>query len=81
MHLLPKKNQTLFDCFDKNLSVVSRINIELLESEFLEDTTKVQNFIKKIHSYGSKILIDDFGTGYSNFSYFSDLDIDKVERS
>jgi len=69
----------LFRCFNKNLSVVSRIDIELLESEFLEDTDKVQEFIERIHSYGSKILIDDFGSGYSNFSYFSELDIDIVK--
>ena len=69
----------LFDCFNQNLSVVARIDIELLESEFLEDTAKVQEFIKKVHSYGSNILIDDFGSGYSNFSYFSDLDIDVVK--
>jgi len=69
----------LFDSFDKNLSIASRIDIELLESEFLEDMDKVQKFIKKVHSYGSNILIDDFGSGYSNFSYFSDLDIDIVK--
>ncbi len=69
----------LYDCFDKNLATVSRIDIELLESEFLEDTKKIQKFIKKVNSYGSKILIDDFGTGYSNFSYFSELDIDLVK--
>jgi len=69
----------LFDCFEKNKDTVSRVDIELLESEFLEDTKKVQEFIDKLHSYGSKILIDDFGSGYSNFSYFSNLEIDIVK--
>lgn len=69
----------LFSAFDKNSSVASRIDIELLESEVLEDNYKIQNFITKIHSYGSKILIDDFGTGYSNFSYFSTLDVDIIK--
>jgi len=69
----------LFDCFEKNRDTVSRVDIELLESEFLEDTKKVQEFIEKLHSYGSKILIDDFGSGYSNFSYFSNLEIDIVK--
>jgi len=74
-----KITDILFDCYDRNLTIVTRIDIELLESEFLEDTAIVQEFIEKIHSYGSNVLIDDFGSGYSNFSYFSDLNIDTVK--
>ncbi|MFA6137319.1 MAG: EAL domain-containing protein [Sulfurimonas sp.] len=62
-----------------NPLISSRIDIELLEVEHLEDLEKVQEFIKELHKFGSKILIDDFGSGYSNFSYFSDLDIDIVK--
>ena len=70
---------TMFKCFKEDLHVSSRIDIELLESENLEDTEQVQNFIKRAHSFGSKILIDDFGTGYSNFTYFSNLDVDLIK--
>lgn len=70
---------TMFKCFKEDLHVSSRIDIELLESENLEDTQQVQNFIKRAHSFGSKILIDDFGTGYSNFTYFSNLDVDLIK--
>lgn len=69
----------LFQAFDANPTVSSRIDIELLESDILEDEHKIQNFIKRAHSYGSKILIDDFGSGYSNFSYFSSLDVDIIK--
>lgn len=69
----------LFAALDNNLNVASRIDIELLESELLEQIVKVQNFITKLHSYGSKVLIDDFGSGYSNFSYFANLDVDSVK--
>lgn len=69
----------LFNALDKDLSVSSRIDIELLESELLEQIGQVQNFITRLHSYGSQVLIDDFGSGYSNFSYFADLDIDIVK--
>jgi EAL domain-containing protein (putative c-di-GMP-specific phosphodiesterase class I) len=65
--------------FKNNPSVCSRIDIELLEVEHLENISLVQTFIKNKHRFGSKILIDDFGSGYSNFSYFSDLDIDIVK--
>lgn len=69
----------LFKVFDNNKDTVSRIDIELLESENLEDMNIVKNFIDRLHTYGSKILIDDFGSGYSNFAYFSSLDIDLVK--
>jgi EAL domain-containing protein (putative c-di-GMP-specific phosphodiesterase class I) len=71
--------ETLFKIFSQNPQEASRIDIELLESENLQDIESVQKFIKRLHSFGSKILIDDFGTGYSNFSYFSDLDIDIIK--
>lgn len=71
--------ETMFTCFKTDIQVSSRIDIELLESENLEDIEQVQNFIKRAHSFGSKILIDDFGTGYSNFTYFSNLDVDLIK--
>jgi len=74
-----KLTHSMFKIFSKNPQEASRVDIELLESENLQDIKSVQKFIKRLHSFGSKILIDDFGTGYSNFSYFSDLDIDIVK--
>lgn len=69
----------LFSKFNQNRELAKRIDIELLESENLNDLPTVSKFIKKVKSYGSLILIDDFGSGYSNFSYFSSLDIDIVK--
>ncbi|WP_324171513.1 EAL domain-containing protein [Sulfurimonas sp.] len=74
-----KLTHMLFKTLDTNLDVAGRIDIELLESENLQNLEIVQEFINKLHTFGSKILIDDFGTGYSNFSYFSSLDIDIVK--
>ena len=69
----------LFSKFNQNRELAKRIDIELLESENLNDLSAVSKFIEKVRSYGSLILIDDFGSGYSNFSYFSSLDIDIVK--
>ena len=69
----------LFGVLDSDLETASRIDIELLESEHLTDIKVVQNFIKRIHSYGSQVLIDDFGSGYSNFSYLSSLDVNIIK--
>jgi diguanylate cyclase (GGDEF)-like protein len=71
--------KNLFALFEKNIAVASRIDIELLETEYLEDIQKVKNFIDRIHSFGSLVLLDDYGSGFSNFSYFSDLEIDIVK--
>lgn len=71
--------ENLFKLFDENKDVASRIDIELLESENLEDIQLVKSFIDKLKEYDSQILIDDFGTGYSNFSYFADLDVNVIK--
>ncbi len=71
--------QALFSLFERHKDAASRIDIELLESEYLEDIELVKNFINRLKVFGSKVLIDDFGTGYSNFSYFSELEIDIVK--
>jgi len=69
----------LCDTLKANPDVANRLDIELLESENLQNIEAVQDFISTIQKYGSKVLLDDFGTGYSNFSYFSDLDIDLIK--
>jgi diguanylate cyclase (GGDEF)-like protein len=74
-----KLTQMLFETLSANPNIANRLDIELLESENIQNLKIVQNFIARLHKFGSKILIDDFGTGYSNFSYFSNLDIDVVK--
>ncbi|WP_373036507.1 EAL domain-containing protein [Sulfurimonas sp.] len=74
-----KLTQMLFETLSANPDVANRLDIELLESENIQNLKIVQDFIARLHEFGSKILIDDFGTGYSNFSYFSNLDIDIVK--
>jgi diguanylate cyclase (GGDEF)-like protein len=71
--------QALFSLFEKNKHIASRIDIELLESEHLEDINLVKNFIQRLKIFNSKVLVDDFGTGYSNFSYFGELEVDIIK--
>ena len=75
---------TLFELFETDKETAKRIDIELLETELVVvDDRRINDFLTKVHSYGSKVLIDDFGTGYSNFSYLSELDVDilKIDAS
>ena len=57
----------------KIASAASRVTFELLESEDIQDFTKVEQFINEVKRYGAKIAIDDFGSGYSNFSYLINI--------
>ena len=47
----------------------SRINFEIVESEDIKSSNETFEFVKKLQSFGCKILIDDFGSGYANFDY------------
>lgn len=83
-------NLTVEDILDDELSnyleemiekynVASKLVIELVESEGIEEFEIVQKFIKKLKFLGCKIAIDDFGTGYSNFEYLVKLDADYIK--
>ncbi len=68
---------------EQNREVASRMDIELLESEELDDLDAVRSFIIQVKAYGCLVAIDDFGSGYSNFAYIIDLPIDilKIDGS
>jgi len=63
----------------ENYKYSSNVIIEILESEEIADFNLLNDFIKKVKSYGARIAIDDFGSGYSNFNYIINLDIDIVK--
>ena len=63
----------------KTSSAASRVTLEILESESIEDFNKVEDFIKEVKRYGAKIAIDDFGSGYSNFSYLIQIKADYIK--
>ena len=61
------------------LEDASFITFEIVESEEIENYTRVSNFIKKAKQYGCKFAIDDFGSGYSSFEQVLNLDIDYLK--
>jgi len=63
----------------KESACTPRVTFELLESEAVEDFTKLVQFIKEIKRHGAKIAIDDFGSGYSNFSYLIKIKADYIK--
>ncbi|MEA1917279.1 MAG: EAL domain-containing protein [Campylobacterota bacterium] len=63
----------------KGINFANRVVFELVESEGIENFSRVKEFISTIKSYGCKIAIDDFGTGYSNFDYLIKLEADYIK--
>jgi len=55
------------------------LEIEIIETSFIENTTYIISVLHKLHDLGITIAIDDFGTGYSSLSYLQKLPIDKLK--
>lgn len=73
-----KTNSYLFEMI-KKYDIGSRLIIEILESEEIDDFEYINSFIKKLKEHKVKIAIDDFGSGYSNFSYILNLNVDYLK--
>ncbi len=59
--------------------VASRLTIELLETEAVQNYAIVSEFFHLLKHYGVKTALDDFGAGFSNFAYLFNLPIDYVK--
>jgi len=59
------------------------LDLEITESDIMQNSAIAVDVLSKIHNIGVKISIDDFGTGYSSLSYLKRLPVDslKIDRS
>ncbi|HYO18752.1 MAG TPA: EAL domain-containing protein [Dermatophilaceae bacterium] len=53
--------------------------LELTESIFALDASKIKEQLVALRDMGVRIAIDDFGTGYSSLSYLQQFQIDEVK--
>jgi len=60
-------------------NVFSRMVLEIVESEEIEDNDQISNIIKRFKDAGVKVAIDDFGSGYSNYDYLISLQADYIK--
>lgn len=74
-----KLTEMLFAALEAHRDFASRLEIELLESEELEDLALVRQLIGRLKALGCTVAIDDFGSGYSNFAYVINLDVDVLK--
>lgn len=57
----------------------SRLELEVTESLFLDDSQSTNNFIKELSDAGVRFALDDFGTGYSSLSYIHKYPFKKIK--
>lgn len=80
-NLLDSETQALL--IHKLDTVADRVEIELLESTFINDLEQVEACMTQLQGVGFKFLLDDFGTGFSSISLLSKIKVDgvKLDRS
>lgn len=61
----------------------SKIDLEITEYIFMEQTKEVDMALNQLHNMGITISLDDFGTGYSSLSYLKKFPIDylKIDKT
>jgi diguanylate cyclase (GGDEF)-like protein len=59
--------------------VGSRLVVEILESEVIDDYKKIMDSLNNLKKYGVRIAIDDFGSGFSNFEHLLELRPDYIK--
>jgi EAL domain-containing protein (putative c-di-GMP-specific phosphodiesterase class I) len=57
----------------------SRLEIEITESVFLNDTELTRHWFQELQEMGVRISLDDFGTGYSSLAYLHSYPLNKVK--
>lgn len=74
-------------CLVSNLELTgldpSRVEIEVTETAFLEDSPQTLEVLRTLQRIGVKVALDDFGTGWSALSYLRTHPFDriKIDRS
>jgi diguanylate cyclase (GGDEF)-like protein len=56
-----------------------RVEIEITESVFFENSEANLDALRQLHALGVKIALDDFGTGFSALSYLLSYPFDKIK--
>jgi diguanylate cyclase len=81
------RQQYLFQLISDTLAETGiaphRLELELTESQLMEDNDASRTILASIAEMGVRVAIDDFGTGHSSLSYLKRFSIDtlKIDRS
>ncbi|MGE0180279.1 MAG: putative bifunctional diguanylate cyclase/phosphodiesterase, partial [Sphingomonas sp.] len=55
----------------KNRMQANRLELEVTESIFMDDSANALDVLKRLRALGVSIALDDFGTGYSSLGYLN----------
>jgi diguanylate cyclase (GGDEF)-like protein len=70
---------TVMSALASSRIVANRLEIEITESVFIENTSANISTMKQLHEFGVRFAMDDFGTGYSSLSYLLSFPFSKIK--
>ena len=71
--------ETLVGALDASGLDPERLELELTESVFLNDSESTELLFAEIKKLGVRLALDDFGTGFSSLSYLRSAPFDKIK--
>jgi diguanylate cyclase (GGDEF)-like protein len=71
--------QAVIDIIHETGIAPSRLELEITESVFIQDTAETMATLLRLREIGIKLAMDDFGTGYSSLGYLQKFRFDKIK--
>lgn len=71
--------KTVTDALARSGLHPSKLELEITEGLFMENTEEVMYSLRELKGMGISISLDDFGTGYSSLSYLLKFPFDKLK--
>ena len=71
--------KTVIDALNASGLSPNRLELEITEGLFMENTEEVMFSLRELKGMGVSISLDDFGTGYSSLSYLLKFPFDKLK--
>lgn len=75
----PGLSETILGALAASGLAPHRLEVEITESIFLEESGATLKLLHSLRSLGVRIALDDFGTGYSSLSYLQSFPFDKLK--
>jgi diguanylate cyclase (GGDEF)-like protein/PAS domain S-box-containing protein len=71
--------ETIFAAMASSGVPPDRLELEITESVFLQDSDGTLETLKRLRDLGVSVSLDDFGTGYSSLNYLQRFPFDKIK--
>jgi|GEM_PF-363305 len=69
----------LLKLIDKYLLAPADLRLEITESAYMSDSSRLIEVVKLLRSHGFSVEMDDFGSGYSSLNMLKDVLVDMVK--